>query len=264
MKAKYYIRYVDDFVILSNSVKELQEYKCKINSFLNDKLHLELHPEKSKILNLKQGVQFIGFRIFPYCRIPRKANLRKFQNKLEELRVLYKERQLSREKVVEHLEGWMAYAKQGNTYKYRRNLLKGFNKNFPIRGKGEIIISKKITNFFRKYYSSKVEFSVQKTLFLLRKGKSVQEISKERMIKEATVWEHIINLIEHGQLAVWTILPKKKIVYLLQKIKSSDEPLKQIKERIYDKRITYDEIACARAHVKMKDKIKKKRGMNKN
>ncbi len=263
LKIKYYIRYVDDFVIFSNSIKELQEYKNRINIFLKERLFLELHSDKTKILNLRQGIPFLGFRIFPYHRIPRKTNLRKFQGKMNELRVLYKENQLNREQVVECLEGWMAYAKQGNTYKYRRNLLRNFNKNFPIRNKREIIISKKIKNFFRKYYSSKVEFSSQKTLLLLRKGLTVSEISKERVIKEATVWEHCVNLIEHGQLAVWSILSRRKIVYLLQKIRDSEESLKQIKERIYDKRVTYDEIACVRAHLKMKEKIKQKNYISK-
>ncbi len=57
-------------------------------------------------------------------------------------------------------------------------------------------------------------------------------------------------------IAVWVILPRKKIVYLLQRIRDPLEPLKQIKKRIYDTRISYDEISCVRAHLKMKEKIK--------
>lgn len=256
LKVKHYIRYVDDFVMLHNSKSQLADYMEKINIFLQESLGLMLHPFKSKILNLEEGVPFLGFKIFLHHKTLRNTNIRKFQSKLRELKVLYREKQLNREQVVECLEGWMAYAKQGNTYKYRRNLLRTFNKYFPIRNKNEIIISKKIKNFFRKYYSSKVEFSSQKTLLLLRKGLSIQEIYCERGIKEATIWRHIINLVEHGQLPIWNVLPKKKIVYLLQRIKSSSEPLKQIKEQIYDKNVTYDDIACIRAHVKMKEKIR--------
>lgn len=258
LKVRYYIRYVDDFVIFSHSKKELQEYKEKIDYFLKENIFLELHPDKSKIININQGVNFLGFRIFSHHRIPRKANIRKFEGKVKELKILYYENQLNREQVVEKLEGWMAYAKQGNTHKYRRNLLRNFNKNFPIKNKDQIIRSKKIRNFFRKYYTSKIEFSSQKTLLLIKKGLTIKEIAIEREIKEATVWEHIINLIEHGQLAIWNILSKKKIVYLLKKIKDNTKPLKNIKERIYDKRITYDEIACVVAHLKMKEKIRKK------
>ena len=258
LKARYYVRYVDDFTILSHSKEELENYKLKIDSFLKERLKLALHQDKSKVIPLKQGIPFLGFRIFPRHKIPRKTNIRKFQSKLKELKYLYKENKINREQVVEHLEGWMAYVKQGNTHKYRRNILRSFNKHFPIHNKSQIIRSKKIKNFFKKFYASKVEFSIQKTLVLVRKDKKINEIAKERGIKESTVWEHLANLIEHGQLAVWSIMPKKKIVYTLQRIKDASEPLKQIKERIEDKRISYDEINCVRAHVKMKAKIKSK------
>lgn len=47
MKAKYYIRYVDDFVILSWSRTELKQYLKKARVFLQDNLALEPHPTKS-------------------------------------------------------------------------------------------------------------------------------------------------------------------------------------------------------------------------
>ena len=50
LRAKYYIRYVDDFIILHSSRKILEEYKAKINEFLNVKLRLELHPDKCRII----------------------------------------------------------------------------------------------------------------------------------------------------------------------------------------------------------------------
>ncbi len=258
IKAKYYIRYVDDFVIFGNSFRLLQQHKTAINNFLQEKLHLILHPDKSKVHSLDGGVPFLGYRMFPRYKIPRKANIRKFEVKLKNLKVLYHEKQTDREKVIESLEGWMAYAKHGNTYKYRRDLLRMFNKTFPIYHKDQLAKSKKSTNFFRKVYSSKVEFSVQKTKLLLNKGLSIQEIAQIRSIKEGTVWEHIINLIEYGQVSVWKIMPKVKIIRLLRIITDCEEPLKQIRERLKTKRITFNEIACVRAHMKMKNKIKLK------
>ena len=52
LKAKYYVRYVDDFVILHESEKQLELWKEKIDKFLREKLKLELHPQKSKIIPL--------------------------------------------------------------------------------------------------------------------------------------------------------------------------------------------------------------------
>ena len=70
LRARHYIRYVDDFVILSDINEELQAYEKAIDSFLWERLSLELHPEKTKIVNTSEGVGFLGFRIFPtinYC-----------------------------------------------------------------------------------------------------------------------------------------------------------------------------------------------------
>ena len=176
---------------------------------------------------------------------------------MKEEQGLYCEEQISREKVVEHIEGWMAYAKHANTYAYRRELLKRFNKLFPIRHTSQIIHSKKMRNFYRKVYASKVEFTVQKTLLLVKKGLGITEIAKEREIKEGTVWKHFSNLIEHGQLAVWKILSRKKILIILPHIKNGEESLSKIKERI-SFHVSFDEVECVRAHVRLKEKIAEK------
>lgn len=255
LKAKYYIRYVDDFVILHEDKKQLEIWKKQIDIFLQEKLKLELHKDKSKVIELDRGITFLGFRIFPNNLLLRKANINKFNNKLNELKVLYSENQVNREKVVECLEGWLEYSKHANTFKYRKELLRNFNRDFPIRAEN-LTYSKPYRNFYRKVYFNKLEFSVQKTLFLLRKGVSIRDIALQRNVKENTIWSHIENLIEHGQLHIWKIMPKKKIVKILCKINSSSEELKPIKDRILDKKVTYNEIACVRAHVKMKERLK--------
>ncbi len=103
LKAKYYIRYVDDFVILHNNKNILESYKESINIFLNKKLHLELHTTKSKILLLKRGIHFLGFRNFSYHRLLRKANIRTMKKKII---------QKDYDSLCEFLEGWMSYRKR--------------------------------------------------------------------------------------------------------------------------------------------------------
>ena len=56
LKAKYYIRYVDDFVILHSSKKQLEIWLSQINNFLKRELKLEIHPEKSRIISLSRGI----------------------------------------------------------------------------------------------------------------------------------------------------------------------------------------------------------------
>ena len=47
LKAKYYLRYVDDFVILNHDRRILEEHLFRINLFVQEQLNLQLHPEKS-------------------------------------------------------------------------------------------------------------------------------------------------------------------------------------------------------------------------
>ena len=83
LKSRYYLRYCDDFVILGDRGRYLKETLSKIADFLNDKLKLSLHPNKISIRKYRQGIDFLGYIVRPYCvtlrtntkrRILKKAN----------------------------------------------------------------------------------------------------------------------------------------------------------------------------------------------
>ncbi|MBL7147776.1 MAG: helix-turn-helix domain-containing protein [Nanoarchaeota archaeon] len=252
LKAKYYIRYVDDFVILSSSKDILESYKEKITKFLIKNLDLELHPDKSKIKYLYHGIDFLGFRVFYYHKLITKKNNRKFNRKYKTLKQSHKKGKINREKIIEKLEGWLAYISYGNTYKYKRNLIKNFNRDFPLQTK--ITNSKKIKNFNNKIKLNKFKFSSLKTLYLFKKGLTIEQISKKRNIKESTVWEHLTKLIEHNQLSIYRVLPKEKINKIISNIRSKYSKLKDIKERLKDDSISFNEISCVLSSVKCKNK----------
>ena len=85
LKAKHYIRYVDDFVIVHHSRKTLEEHQGKIQDFLATALALQLHPDKSKIIRIQNGVNFLGYRLFPKHKLLRKKNMWTFEKKMREL-----------------------------------------------------------------------------------------------------------------------------------------------------------------------------------
>src|SRR3989344_5061995 len=257
LRIRYYIRYVDDFVILHESREQLEEWKIKVNDFLKEKLKIELHPSKSHVLKLSNGINFLGFRIFYYYKLIRKSNLKNFERRFNNLRILFDEEIIGREKALELLEGWLAYCCHASTHKYRKNLIRNFNKNFS-HGKKLLVHNKKnYINHIKRVKESELLFSVQKTLLYYKKGFSIKEIAVKYNIKESTVWGHLINLIEHKQLSLWGVLPRKKIYKILSKIDSYKERLRDIKKRLKDDSITYDEIACVMASIKSKRKFKK-------
>jgi len=120
LKAKYYIRYVDDFIILHKSREQLIKWKQEINKFLNDKLRLTLHPDKSFIKSVSAGIGFVGFRNFYHYRLLRKRNIRKMHVKVRK----YKEDEISYDKIMESFQGWNAYAKWADSFGVRREILK--------------------------------------------------------------------------------------------------------------------------------------------
>jgi RNA-directed DNA polymerase len=125
LKVKYYIRYVDDFVIFHEDVKQLEEWRFKIDKFLRNFLKIELHPQKSRIISLSNGIDFIGFRNFYYHRLLRKRNMRKILSKIKK----YKKGELSKKKVLESFQGWNAYASWANSYKLRKRVVQRIYSN---------------------------------------------------------------------------------------------------------------------------------------
>ena len=77
LKCKYYCRYVDDFVILHDDPKQLNEWYDKIDQFLKNRLKLKLHPHKKSINTVFSGIDFVGFIIKPARMYLRKKTINK-------------------------------------------------------------------------------------------------------------------------------------------------------------------------------------------
>lgn len=77
LRAKHYIRYADDFVILSRNPEILRELIKQINHFLDSVLKLQLHPDKISLKKWHQGIDFLGYVSFPhYCILRTKTKRR--------------------------------------------------------------------------------------------------------------------------------------------------------------------------------------------
>jgi len=110
LKAKYYIRYADDFVVLSQSREYLQKMVSLIKRFLQDKLKLQIHPDKILIKTLSSGVDFLGWVHFFDHRVLRSNAKKRMFTKL------------SKNKSLETLNSYLGLLKYGNNYKIINNL----------------------------------------------------------------------------------------------------------------------------------------------
>ena len=83
LKAKYYIRYADDFVILSHNKQELINQLSIIQTYLETKLKLTLHPNKIFLNTFASGIDFLGWVNFPTHRVLRTATKKRMMKRIK-------------------------------------------------------------------------------------------------------------------------------------------------------------------------------------
>ena len=130
LRIKYYIRYCDDFIILSSNKNYLIGLIPTIQSFLKNKLSLSFHYNKIILRKWHQGVDFLGYISFPYHRFLRnktkKRMFRKIERRIEELKI-NKINQKSFNQIVQSYLGILKHCNSCRLrYKLKRNTLKRF------------------------------------------------------------------------------------------------------------------------------------------
>ena len=111
LKIKYYYRYVDDFIILEDSKKQLNYYKKNIKYYLKKELNLEMPKYKTSIFQIKDGVDFVGYKIFPNRVFLRKRNIKRF---IKKLKILTNEKKVS--KIKSSVFSYLGHFKFANSY----------------------------------------------------------------------------------------------------------------------------------------------------
>lgn len=82
LKVKHYGRYVDDAFLVSTDKEWLKSLVPIINAFMQETLHIELQMGKRRIVNVYQGVEFLGAYILPYRTYISNQSLRRMRNKI--------------------------------------------------------------------------------------------------------------------------------------------------------------------------------------
>lgn len=116
LKAKYYIRYADDFVFLSHDQKWLENLIPAVDTFLENRLHLMLHPNKVSIGTLASGIDFLGWVHFPYHRVLRTTTKKRMMKNIQETLSL------------PVLNSYFGLLQHGNAYKLRSSISRGLEK----------------------------------------------------------------------------------------------------------------------------------------
>lgn len=116
LKIKHYIRYADDFVILSSEKNYLEKLIPQISNFLDCKLKLSLHPKKVTIRNYYLGIDFLGYVILPYYIIPRTKTRRRIFRKIYQKIQQLNSGETNHLHIQQAMQSYIGYLSHANSY----------------------------------------------------------------------------------------------------------------------------------------------------
>ena len=131
LHVKYYIRYMDDGVILSNDKKYLKDCLKKITDMVNQ-YQLTLN-KKTCIMNVsKNGIDFLGFRYYiinqKVIMKVRNITKKRLRRKMKKLDYLYIQKKITKKDMNQVIASYQGHLKYGNTYFLRKKYLGNMEK----------------------------------------------------------------------------------------------------------------------------------------
>lgn len=130
----YYIRYMDDVIILDKDKKHLESVKCCIEDFLEEHLNLRLN-KKTCIRPTTMGVEFVGFRIWSTHRKLRKQTAKKMKRRMKYLFGAYAAGEIDKETIERSIASYQGILKHFNSYGLRKSLNEMYMKEV-LKGNG--------------------------------------------------------------------------------------------------------------------------------
>ncbi len=114
-----YLRYVDDMVVLDNDKARLADIRAAVRDRLAAD-RLRLHPHKAHITRVANGLNLLGYVVYPDQRRLRNDNGHRFARRLRRMAKAYRVGRLEWANVVASAQSWIGHAKHADTEGLRR------------------------------------------------------------------------------------------------------------------------------------------------
>jgi len=125
LRVKYYIRYMDDFVIVGPDKAELHSTRQEIETFLWARLRLKTNS-KTQVLPISKGIGFLGYRIWPTHRLLKTDAKKRIKKAFKGLMKRYGRGEIGVAEVKSSVQSYLAHIAHADSYRFKRTLLKGF------------------------------------------------------------------------------------------------------------------------------------------
>ena len=126
LKVRYYLRFADDLMLLSDNKKYLEGLLPEIDKFLNNNLCLKLHPDKISLRPLKQGLDYLGYIVLPYHTVLRTKTKKRMFRKLNRRLSEYFEGKIKQEGFYQSLSSYRGIMKHADSHKLQKQVLNEF------------------------------------------------------------------------------------------------------------------------------------------
>jgi RNA-directed DNA polymerase len=137
LRCRHYIRYMDDLVLFGDDRGRVEGWRRAVHDMVNKRLLLSLH-EKGGIKEYREGLSFLGFRVFRKHRLLKGVALTRF---LRRARIQWRELEAEQlpDRAAERLasitvgtRAWLAHIRYGDTH----NLALHLRKLYPMLSVG--------------------------------------------------------------------------------------------------------------------------------
>jgi retron-type reverse transcriptase len=136
LREKHYIRYMDDFVIVSHDKAHLHQRLALIETFLATRLRLRTNS-KTQVFPVGsftgRALDFLGYRIWPTHRRVRKSSISRIKRTLRLLQKLYSRHQIQWPRVRQSITSWLEHAKHADAAGLRESVMSKFVFTRPLK-----------------------------------------------------------------------------------------------------------------------------------
>ena len=126
LKVKYYARYTDDFVIVSEDEEYLKDILKPVADFLDVELKLSLHPHKVSIQKLHNGIDYLGYIILPHYILLRTKTKNRIYRGLSRKVREYKGGKIDKEVAEQSLHSYLGTLSHADAHKISEDLKNTF------------------------------------------------------------------------------------------------------------------------------------------
>ncbi|OGT87913.1 MAG: hypothetical protein A2286_09880 [Gammaproteobacteria bacterium RIFOXYA12_FULL_61_12] len=121
-QAPVYLRYVDDTVALSDDKQALAELRERVRKRLQG-LRLRLHPRKAEISRTRDGLDLLGYRVFPDFIRLRDDNGHRMARKMRRMAEAYGQGRMAWPAIHASIQSWIGHVGHADSWGLRGRIL---------------------------------------------------------------------------------------------------------------------------------------------